>query len=263
MNYNPNWNNPQQQYRQQPPRVPQPPRNNTKLVIILSVAGLLVIGGIFYVAIWAGRTFGSFVGNTSRAIKETTDGLDSAFFGSMMESASDKSGRYYEIIEAINLDSTLSDSEKVKLTNNLNALRKKTDEVLDLIELYGDGYNDTLPLKKDTVTNKKLAYAYFIKTGRAAELKQTLIDFRDKTFADLPDPAQQDKLVNIINVYDNETAPAYLKETTSWESSNFHRSAAGVRTNLNTIMRQVISFENAALDCYKLYVKKGRAAGDG
>lgn len=250
MNYNPNWNNPQQQ-----PNRPAP-RNNTKLIVILSVVGLLFIGGIFYVVVWAGKTFGSFVGNTSRAIKETTDGLDSAFFGSMMESASDKSGRYYEIIEAINSDSMLTDSEKVKLTNNLNALRKKTDEVLDLIELYGDGYNDTLPLKKDTVTNKKLAYAYFIQTGRASELKQMLANYRDAMFANLPDASQQAKLENIIGIYDNETAPAYLKETTSWENTNFHRSAAGVRTNLNTITRQVISFENAVLNCYRQYLKK-------
>jgi flagellar basal body-associated protein FliL len=243
MDNNQNWNNPQQP-------LPSPPKRKVNWTIIIVSIVIVIAGSLFYLASFLGKNFAEVIEKFPKSNTQKLHDLNKP----LQEISNTEA--YYELIDEINSDSLFSDSLKVKLTHDLNTFRKNVDETLDLIELYEDGYNDTLPLKKDPVVNKKLAHAYFIKTDRASTLKQTLADLKDKAFTDLPDTTQLNDLVNIISIYDNETAPAYLKETTSWENTNFHQSASGVRANLNTIRTEVIRFENAVLDRYRRYVHK-------
>jgi hypothetical protein len=244
MNNHPNWNNPQQQ------PAPTPPKRKVNWTIIIVSIVVVVAGSLFYLASFLGKNFAEVIGKFPKSNVQRLDNLST----NLKESSNSQA--YYELIDEINSDSVFSDSLKVKLTGDLNALRRNVDEVIDLVGFYEDGYNDTLPAKKNPIINKQLAHAYFIKTGRASELKRVLTDLRDEAFTDLPDTTQLNDLVNIIGIYDNETAPDYLKETTSWENTNFHQSATVVRANINTIRIEIIRFENAVLDRYRKYLNK-------
>lgn len=240
MNYNPNWNNPQQQWNQPPAPAPQP-KKSMKWPIIITIIVVVVVGGLISLAIFLGRSMGEVMQRTSRMSIQRQKSLE--------KPASTQD--YYNVIDEINSDSLLADSMKVKLTQNLNELRKNVNEINELVELYEDGYNDTLPSTRRHDSEKKFSHAYFIQSGRAANLKQALTDLQEETLKNLPDTAQASRFINILGVYDNDTAPDYLQQSTSWESTRFDQPAITVRLNLQMIKMEIESFEEAVLKYYR------------
>jgi hypothetical protein len=241
MNYNQNWNNPQQQYHQQSPRAPQPPRNNTKLVILICGLALLLFGGLFYFVAFVGKTMGSVVGTTSKKVK----GLDSVF-GEILNAPFDPTNSFYysAVINSINADSVMADDEKTKLLNNINTMRKNADKTRQLLKLYEDGFSDTLPDKrKYSSFDKKWANEYFITSGRSASLKESLTVFRDQALNNLPGKTQQGRFETIMD-----------ELSADWDNDHFNRSSDIVKVNLNTIRTQLSTFEQSILNHYTDYL---------
>jgi hypothetical protein len=241
MNYNPNWNNPQQQWNQPPAPKPQP-KKSMKWPVIITLIVVGVVGGAISLAVFLGKSMAGLVERSSRHSMELRKSLIAPAPASTQD--------YYSIIDEINSDSLLADSTKVKLTQHLNELRKKANEINELVELYEDGYNDTLPRTRRHDSEQEIAHAYFIQSGRATNLKQALTELQEETLKNLPDTSQASRFVNILDVYDNDTAPDYLRQSTSWESTRFDQSSFAVRMHLDMIKQQVESFERAILKYY-------------
>jgi hypothetical protein len=242
MNYNQNWNNPQQHYQQQP-RAPQPPRNNTKVIVIICVVAALFLGGLLYFVAFIGRTMGSAVGTVSEKAKE----LDSAF-KNMLDAPFDPNNSFYyaAVFEALDQDSVLADDVKTKMTADINLMRKNADKTRQLLELYEAGFADTLPDKrKYSSFDKAWAHAYFITSGRSANLKESLTIFQDQTLNNLPDSTQRSKFENIMD-----------KLSVDWDKDHFNQSSDMVNININTIRTQLTSFERSVLNYYSDYLDK-------
>lgn len=234
MNYNPNWNNPQQQYQPPAPRVPQPPRNNTKVVIIICVGALLLVGGLFYCIAFIGSSLGTAVGSTSEKVKE------------LMETPIDPTNSFYysSLMQKINSDSAIPADVKTELTGNLNVLKNNMRETRELLKLYEDGFSDTLPDKrKFSSFDKKWAHAYFIASGRSANLQQLLSTLEEQTLSNLPDSTQRSRFENLID-----------KPSAGWDEEHFHRSSDIVNVNLASILMQIDGFEKAILRHYDDYI---------
>lgn len=234
MNYNQNWNNPQQQYQQQPPRVPQPPRNNTKAIIIICVVAALFLGGLLYFVAFVGRTMGSVIGTTSEKVND------------LLHTPIDPTNSIpYSILqEKINSDSTMPADLKIHLTGNINALRKNMNETRELIKLYEDGFSDTLPDKrKFSSFDKNWAHAYFISSGRSANLQESLSTLQDQALNNLPDSTQRSRFENIID-----------KPSADWDNDHFNQSSDIVNVNLRSIRAQIYSFEKSVLELYSDYI---------
>jgi flagellar basal body-associated protein FliL len=252
MNNNPNWNNPQQQWNRP---TPPPQKKGYGKWIILGAAILIVLSGIVFVAAWLGRkvgtTMGTVVSTTSQMVKD----LDSSFVDMLDQSLDPANSQAcLELIGTINADSTLSDSKKVTMTNNLNQLRISSDEMVEFIKTYRDGFRDTLRTIPQPKSNINNSYAYFIQTGRASQLKNRLLEYRNQAFSNLP-VAQQDSLVlDKLGVYDEKDMALHPWQTQSWETNYFNKTPADVIITCDNIKRQVSDFERAILEQYKEYL---------
>jgi hypothetical protein len=94
--------------------------------------------------------------------------------------------------------------------------------------------------------NKIYAHNYFIKTGRATNLKNALIKLRDEGFAFFPSAHKDSTLLDAITVYDNErNMPAYLSQLAGWEALHFDQPAITVRLNITLYKKQIRNYASS------------------
>ncbi len=247
MNYNQNWNNPQQNWNQPP--TPQPRKNGNKTTIIIVVIVACVVGGCFYLAAFLGKKFSETLGKAGEMNMQRVD--------SLREYSTAQT--YTELFNEINTNQELSDSVKLDLTRNISYLQTLTDDVNALVNKYDDGFGDTLKGQNTfSLIDKKWGNAYFLKTGRAAKLKSSLQNLSESAFIDLPSEVRDSSILPIIVVYDNDDAnlPEYLKNLTSWEGLYFNQPTLVIRGNFNTFRKQIRSYEDAVLERYKQYLSQ-------
>jgi hypothetical protein len=166
----------------------------------------------------------------------------------------DNSATSLELIGMINADSTLSDSMKVAMTNNLNLLRINSDRMVELIKTYRDGFRDTLRIIPNPMMDINNSYTYFIQAGRASQLKDSLLEFRNQTFRNLPAAQQDSLLLDKLGVYDKEDMANNPWQTESWETNYFNKTPTSVLITCNNMKRQVSDFEGAILEQYRDYL---------
>lgn len=247
MNYNPNWNNPQQNWNQPPAPTPSPKKNNKTIVIIVVIA-VLVVGGLFYLASFLGKKFSQTIGKISESEIHR------------IEERKEKSNSqtYTDLSILINANANLPDSLKRELTQHLIDLEKMADDAKQLIKEYDKGFADTLSGQNlFSAMNKKWGHAYFIKTGRATTLKNKVMYLKEKAYADLPGQVQDNSVLDILDVYENAgNTPNYMDQFTGWENVHFNQPSIAVNENLSKFKRQISNYEDAILAQYRTYLEE-------
>jgi flagellar basal body-associated protein FliL len=236
MNYNQNFNNPQQNWNQPPAPEPRKPQSPVKWIII-SLAIVLALGGLFYLVASLGKKMGSKVGEMTNGIAQREDSLrDEAI-----------AQEYVSLVDEIQMKQTLPDSVKTNLINGLNELKTNAANANDLLKQYASGFNDTMQGRSALAgLNKIYAHNYFIKTGRATNLKNALIKLRDEGFAFFPSAHKDSTLLDAITVYDNErNMPAYLSQLAGWEALHFYQPAITVRLNITLYKKQIRNYASS------------------
>lgn len=250
MNFNQNWNNPQQNWNQPPAPTPPPRKSGNKTTIIIIAIAVCVVGGLFYLAYFLGKKFSETIGKVSESTIQRVD--------SLREYSNTQT--YTALFNEINMNQEFSDSMRLALTRNIRLLGTLTDDANTLLNKYDDGFDDTLKDQNAfSLLNKKWGNAYFLKTGRATNLKNALLNLREKAFLDLPSEVRDSSILAIIVVYNNEAViPDYLKNLASWEGLYFNQPSLVIRGNFTTLRRQTRSYEDAVLEGYREYLAKNK-----
>ena len=248
MNYDQNF------YQQQNPSpAPRKPKSNTKWFVLAGIV-LAFIGLLAYGAVQLGKKVGNEINHF------TTNTV--SYADSMNETANSEA--YASLLNEINSDTRIMDSIKNALAQKVTALHERASFSRGLIRKYGNGFQDTMQGQGGlSQFNKIWAHDYFIRTGRATEIKNSLLALRDSTFMELPYSQKDSTLLHKISVYDlNAGTPDYLRTLTSWEAIHYDQPAMTVSINIKTELIQVSNYESALLDIYRNYFRmQGEAAG--
>ena len=152
MNYNQNWNNPQQNWNQPPAPTPPPRKSGNKTTIIIIAIAVCVVGGLFYLASFLGKKFSETIGKVSESTMQRVD--------SLREYSNTQT--YTALFNEINMNQEFSDSMRLALTRNITYLGTLTDDAKALLNKYDDGFDDTLKDQNAfSLLNKKWGNAYF------------------------------------------------------------------------------------------------------
>ncbi len=241
MNNNQNLNTPPQNWNQ-PSLPPKKSRGKIKWILIITL-GCALLAYVFYQASVFGKKIGKEISKETGATNNVTDSL----------AIIEREGNYAATLSQIDSTKIMSDSLRADFTSKVNELKSSSSEILAILNQYADGFNDTL--KNESILsqlNQQWALHYFIKSGRATKLKNLLLDFQNKSVANLPSEEQEESLLHILAVYNtSKSSNKFISEFASWENVKFGQPAMNVRLNISGIRSNIIRFENAVLEHYK------------
>lgn len=225
-------------YRQQNPApAPREPKSNVKWFIIGGIV-LVFISLLAYGAVQLGKKFGKTVGEMQKTMMPAMEPFI----------RDDRSKEYTGLTDSLKASQAVPDSIKHILLCNLDTLQQQALQSKKLARSYEEGYNDTLRTSGSIVLfDKKIAPAYFIKTGRAEKLKNVLWNCREKTYAALPDDEKDVMAYNMITVYKTGTKQ-------SWEKARFGHAANLAQMNITVCRIEVVNYESKVLAIYRKYI---------
>ena len=236
-----------QNFYQQPDQDPSPrePKSNAKWFVIGALI-LVVLGCLIYGAMQLGKRFGNGISNLTKGPIHYADSVSEQV----------ESDEYASLLADINSNPRINDSTRTAMAENLTRVHERAIAARELIRKYGNGFLDTMEGQSGlSRLNKSWAHNYFIRTGRATEIKNVLLVLRDESFRELPYSQKDSTLLKKIPVYESgKDAPEYLRNLTSWEAIHYDQPAVTVGMNIKTQLLEVRNYENKFLHIYRNYL---------
>ena len=204
---------------------------------------VLFVGVFVWLAISIGQNFGA----------KMQEGLDHAKHCADSTTKSNDSLRQEKYTALLAVDS--KDSSYITIQERVRRLQSNSQIVREMLMATRDSFAHSLPDSSTlTMVNKMYGHNYFIKSGRAALLKQLLEEYEDLCKRDLPVEISQDNITSVFAINDllQKTAPKPFKKFLSWENMYFDQPPTSVFMNFRLILQQVDQFEETLLDEYNL-----------
>lgn len=223
---------------------PQPPQRSSRRriiwgIVILAVAGLLIflIGRI----VKLGENMGEKMAKGSKEAFRVMDSL---------MSVQQDTAKYNRLYAQLDEDTATADARK-KLEHFQQLSDGLYQELADLTRRYKDTIESA---KVNRLFDKRVSNYFFIRSGRATQLKQHLIDYRRQAILGLPPGADTTQLMVFVMIEESKDMPAMLRKLMKWETINFDQPPQTVFANLDRIRWEVTMFESSVLESYSGWI---------
>ncbi len=223
---------------------PQPPQRSSRRriiwgVIIFFVAGLLIflVGRI----VKLGENMGE---KMAKGSKEAFRVMDSVM------SVQQDTAKYNRLSQRLNEDTAMT-ATREKLEHFQQLSDALYQELADLTRRYKDTVESA---KVNKLLDKRVSHYFFIRSGRATQLKKHLVNYRRQAILELPPGADTTQLMAFMMIEESKNMPAMLRKLMKWETINFDQPPHSVLTNLDRIRWEVTMFENSILESYSAWI---------
>ena len=225
------------QFNQQPEK----PKSGKAKWFIIGGAVLLFVGGIVFFAIKIGKNMGEKFGNLASTEMYKQDSIN----------VQNNNESYHR------LDSMIAEKSSAAVYKaKIDSLKEKTNRIISTFDEYKKGFRDTLTATKAMAFDTRVSNQYFIKTGRAHELKINLTKYRNNSVADMEDQANAETYKMMLMIDEmSKSMPGMLKKLMDWENLYFNQPPQTVMTNTTLLKTEVRSFEAALLAFYEAQIK--------
>ncbi len=229
-----------------PPNIPVRPSAEKRfrgLIISAQVLSILVFIGIVLVLGWTAQQKGKrFSEDLERMQSMEMDvvapDIDPVSDDFDIDAQKSSNHIQYALIKVNTPDTT---ANRYDLISTLEYLRSASDDMCSSIRELRTGFNDTLYYAADDYETSE---SYFIRTGRAKELKTQLYVYRENIVSRMSEisPSSESGLRDAMPL-DDTPASDYV---TAWDEDEFSYSPSAVKQYLHDLELQVRTFESTA-----------------